>query len=76
MNDRLRAKSPKTNTDDWREGTVTDVARGEGVSISIDPADGQEHELKVEVTDAVYDLFSGRVEDDIVGSTVYFIKKN
>ena len=76
MNDRIRAKPPKTKPGDWRKGTATDVARGEVVCISIDPADGQEDELKVEVTDAVYDLFTGRVEGNIVGSTVYFIKKN
>ena len=71
VNDRLRAKPPTTDVDRWRSGTVEAVdRREEGVVVTV-AADGET--VEVRVTEAIYDLFSGRIEAaDPVGETVWF----
>lgn len=71
MHDRLRAKPPTTEVDRWRSGTVVAVrAVGSGREVVVET--GGER-VTVSVTDAVFELFSGRVDaPDPVGETVWF----
>jgi hypothetical protein len=71
VHDRIRAKPPTTDVDRWRSGTVESVGRAGGeVVVSVSAGGGT---VDVRVTEAVYDLFSGRLAaDDPVGETVWF----
>jgi hypothetical protein len=63
--------------DDWTEAVVRAVTRAEGgVEVTVAPADGAP--VVVTVTDAIFDLFTGRLDRDVdapadvVGATVWF----
>jgi hypothetical protein len=63
--------------DDWTEAVVRAVTRGEaGVEVTVAPTDGDP--VVVTVTDAIFDLFTGRLDRevdapaDVVGATVWF----
>jgi hypothetical protein len=77
--DRLRAKPPTTDVDSWRSGTLVAVSDVEnGTCATIEPGDTGDggagsDAVAVTVTDAVFELFAGRIEgDDPVGETVWF----
>jgi hypothetical protein len=77
--DRLRAKPPTTAADSWRSGTLVAVRDVEnGKRATIEPGESGDSSAEgdavaVTVTDAVFELFAGRVEDgDPVGETVWF----
>lgn len=78
MADRLRARPPTTDVDSWRSGTlvgVSDVENGKRATIEPeDPGDDSKGDtVEVTVTDAVFELFAGRIErSDPVGETVWF----
>ena len=81
VNDRIRAKPPTTDVDSWTEAVVREVARSEGgfdVSVVPDAADAGAEPVVVTVTEAIFDLFTGRLERDVdtpadvVGATVWF----
>lgn len=75
MNDRLRAKPPTTDVDRWREGVVETVDRDEHERryvVRVVPS-GDDRPVEVTVTEALYDLFVGRLEaEDPEGETVWF----
>lgn len=78
MHDRIRARPPPTATDDWTEGVVRHVERdGSGYVVHVAP-DGRETTTEVTVTEAIYDLFTGRLDRpvdtpaDVAGATVWF----
>lgn len=71
VHDRLRAKPPTTEVDRWRSGTVVAVRDAEGGTAVV--VETEDERVTVSVTDAVFDLFSGRLEEvDPVGETVWF----
>lgn len=83
--DRLRAKPPATDPDDWTRGRVEAVDHREGrVAVVVAPAEGdQEGSVELTVSEAIYDLFTGRLDpgdrseagDVDPGTTVWFRKK-
>ncbi len=74
MNDRIRAKPPTTDTEQWWAGTVETVQFDEHeheYAVRVAPEDGDET-VAVRVSEAVYDLFTGRIDaDDPVGEQVW-----
>lgn len=77
MHDRIRAKPPTTDVEDWTEATVRAVRRTEGgVAITVAPTNASET-VEITVTGAIFDLFTGRLEwavtdpADAVGATVW-----
>ncbi len=79
MNDRLRAKPPTTDTGRWWAGTVESVQFDEHehrYAVRVTPAAGEgapgDGTVTVRVTEAVYDLFTGRLDAaDPVGERVW-----
>jgi hypothetical protein len=81
VHDRLRARPPTTEVDDWTEAVVREVARTEGgFEVTVAPAAGGTGTapVVVTVTAAIFDLFTGRLDRsvdapvDAVGATVWF----
>jgi hypothetical protein len=71
VHDRLRAKPPTTEPDRWRSGTVVAAGNRNGDVVVTVETGGER--VEVTVTDAVFELVSGRVEaTDPVGETVWF----
>lgn len=63
--DRLHARPPTHDTERWTRGTVVGVTHEPGgvvVTVDADETDGPRRDLRV--SDAVYELFVGRVDDD------------
>lgn len=76
MDDRIRAKPPKTESHKWTEGTIekiTDSSSGVNVTVST-----QSREIQLEITNAVYELFTDRLETEnqIEEEPVWFINKS
>lgn len=74
MHDRLRAKPPATDPEEWREGVVRAVdpdPTADRVTVTVE-ADGER--VAITVTTALYDLFAGRTADseDPVGEPAWF----
>jgi hypothetical protein len=58
--DRIHARPPDHDVERWTEGAVTGVTHDDGgVVVTVRPAGGGTVDLRV--SDAVYDLFVGRV---------------
>ncbi len=74
MNDRIRAKPPATDTGRWWAGTVAAVEFDDHehrYAVRVTPADDGDT-VTVRVTEAVYDLFTGRLDaEDPVGERVW-----
>jgi hypothetical protein len=62
--DRLHARPPAHDVDRWTEGRVVGVAHDDaGVAVTVRP-DGGGDTVDLRVSEAVYDLFVGRVAPD------------
>jgi hypothetical protein len=66
--DRLRAKPPSTDEDKWSEGFLKEVVEEEEKAVL---SDGTELFL----TSELIKLFRSRVEGELEGSKVWYIKK-
>ncbi|MFO7794215.1 MAG: hypothetical protein R6V35_04555 [Candidatus Nanohaloarchaea archaeon] len=66
--DRLRAKPPSTDEDKWSEGFLKEVVEEEEKAVL---RDGTELSL----TSELIKLFRSRVEGELEGSKVWYIKK-
>ncbi len=64
--DRLRARPPATDNDKWSEGLLKELEEDKAVL-----QDGTELFL----TSELIELFSSRVEDELEGSKIWYIKK-
>ncbi|WP_254535808.1 DUF7861 family protein [Halomarina litorea] len=78
MYDRLRAQTPPPTAEGWQSGVVRRVDRREArYVVTVAPDDGN-RSVEVTVSDAVYDLFTGRLDRavetpaDVAGATVWF----
>ncbi|WP_255195895.1 hypothetical protein [Halorarius litoreus] len=70
MHDRLRAKPPTTDTEAWTEATVLTVDQTQsGHVVTVDGPDGV---VEVTLEGALFDLFSSRVDGDVVGSPCWY----
>ncbi|MFC7233742.1 hypothetical protein [Halosegnis marinus] len=70
MHDRLRAKPPATDAEVWTAATVRNVTERAGTTVvTVADADG---EVEVTLDGALYDLFAGRVEGDVVGADCWY----
>lgn len=70
MHDRLRAKPPTTDVETWTEATVTAVSETpDGHVVTVD-APGSAVEVTLE--GALFDLFAGRVDGDVVGARCWY----
>jgi hypothetical protein len=68
MGDRLRAKPPTVDVDDWNRCTVEEVTAGAGsVRVTVSPAVGPSLELRL--SEAQFELFTGRIEEPGGGSS-------
>jgi hypothetical protein len=76
--DRIRAKPPTHDSDDWREGTIESMTDTGGVCVvTVRPSGAVHDERRIElrVTLAIRDLFVGRLDGDPVGARVWFQKR-
>ena len=73
--DRVRAKSPVNEVNSWTEGIVRNIesTTDNRYCVTVE-SESKEHELNLD--DALYNLFSGRLEsEDPVGEKVWFKEK-
>lgn len=74
--DRIRAKAPTHDADDWREGTIESMSEtGGDCVVTVSPPGGSDATVELRVTTAIRDLFVSRLDGDPVGATVWFQKR-